>query len=347
MTSAAAACLLHASTGSRRPPVVRQRPLPPFDVDATGQNAVHTTLPPEQRIPVGPDRDWWRGDAWSVTLDHDPPPITGAYSRPRMIMSYLASRYPRSTLDEILTAHAERSYSHFHSDRYSWEWNGDGTGLSPQQAADYLAYIQSWGFFTSYWGIGTPDGYFTSWAAAQPLYQPTLDALKAAGSSVCAKTILIVGEELNSCTSPQGLQDIVQHLAPICQDLDIPLWLHFTANYPAWPTSGTIAAKIDFWRVMQSLGVKGLCWQANAFEPTGVMGARMWDARSYMAQASPDLKLCAFEARGSAILAGLGDEDQSCLTGYELLCCTRVPGSNAPAVAGSMSGLRYPDGSAL
>lgn len=347
----------------RRPAPVRQAALPPFDTDPTGLNAVHTTLPPEQVIPQNPTRWFDRGDAFSITLDEDPQLITGAYSRYRMIMSFLASRYSRPTLDKYLTKTAERFYSHFHSDRYSWEWNGDGTGLSPAQAADYLEYILSWIAFVSYWGIGTVDvqgrAPFASWAECQQLYMPTLDALKAKGSSVCRKVNLIVGEELNSCTTPAGLLDIVQHLSPICGDLDIDLWLHFTSNYPAWPVSGgSVADKVAFWQQMHALNVKGLKWQSNAFDQTGVMGARMWDARSYMAQASPDLKCSAFETRGEAILAdaprpagaavpGPIDEDYCCLTGYELLCCTRLPGSNAPAVAGSMSGLRMPDGSAI
>jgi hypothetical protein len=208
-----------------------------------------------------------------------------------------------------------------------------------------MAYIQSWGFFTSYWGIGTPDGHFTSWAQARPLYQPTLDALIAAGPDVCKNTILIVGEELNTCTSPEGLLDIVQHLAPICHDHDIPMWLHFTSNYPGWPRPGE--SKVQFWQGMHALGVKGQCWQSNAYDLAGTMGGHMADSRLYLEHASLDMRLVAFETRATAQLTGQCDEAHGCLTGYELLCKVREPGSVAPAVSGFGNGGRRPDGNPL
>jgi hypothetical protein len=336
---------LERSTGTSpfdpgRPAPVRQTPLPPFDHDDPG-GAVHTTLPPEQVIPSGPDRDWWRGDFGGVTLTDTPPFFPGANSAiPKMTMSFQLPYYDRHWQDVILTAHAERGYTHFHLDRFTWQQKG----LSPTDAIALMASVQSWGFFTSYWGIGTLDGHFTSWAQASGLYQPVLDALQAAGPSVSEKTILIVGEELNSCTSPEGLLDIVQHLAPQCRDLNIPLWLHFTSNYPAWPIGSQ--SKVDFWRVMLGLGVKGLCWQADPFDPAGTMGARMYDSRRYLADAGGG-KLAAFELRAFAQLQGRFDEDHGCLTGWEMLCATHVPGSHVPAVAGFANGARYPDGSAI
>lgn len=332
------------SRGRSRPPSVQQPPLPPFDPsDPGGKVWGPYGLPPEA-LPLPPNstKTFFRGDAWGVTLpvSQTPPYVPGANTTPpNMVMSYFAPYYQRPVQDNILTAHCQRSYSHFHLDQWNWEQ----AGLSSSQAVQLMAYIQSWQYYTSFWGLSTSYGInWQSWAQAQSCLQPILSALQAAGSKVSGNTILLVGEELNSCTSPAGLLDIVTNLMPQCKDLGIDVWLHFTSNYASWPVSGQ--SQPEFWQSMVSLGVKGLCWQADQNQPAGTMGAEMYSARNELA--GTGALLAAFELLASWQLNGKATELYTKLRSFEMLCCPQgIP--SIPAVSGYNNGGSMPDGTPL
>src|ERR1035437_4129238 len=180
---------------------VQQPILPPFDINdppGTGGD-VHTTKPPELVIPSGPDRNFWRGDIGGVMLPTAPPWVDGANSTPpEMTMSFLLPKYVRfgtPAIDSFLTAHAIRNHSHFHLDR--------GTAVNTlglQGTLDLIAYIQSWGFYTSFWLCGTGDDRSGGWPMLQPMIEPFLQALIAQG--LADKAIALVGEELNTGCVP-------------------------------------------------------------------------------------------------------------------------------------------------
>jgi hypothetical protein len=332
----------------RRPPARRQPALPPFDQNDPG-GLVHIVLPPEQQIPTAPDRDWWIGDAWGVTLEETPPFVPGANTTPReMIMSYLLPWYPRVWQDKILTAHAERGLTHFHLDRWNWQ----AAGLSDAQVVELFKYIQSWGFYTSWWATGSKDPRDQNWQGIKHLIEPFLRLLIAADEP--EKSICVVGEELNSWNKPgaDGLDDIIVNVAAICNPVDLPLWLHFANNVPAWPGPGVTF--VDWWRWLaqpfarnqSGQKVRGCCWQGTPTDPAGTMSAHLWDTRKYLAAADADrLRVCAFELRGDEQLYGRCDEAHGALTAWEMICATRnAPAPNAPPVAGSMNGPRFPDG---
>lgn len=328
----------------RRPPPARQLSLvPPLDFDPNvPEGDVHTVLPPEQVIPSYYDRDWWRGDAWGVMLDEAPPYVDGANTTPpEMVMSYFLPGYVQfgsKWVDKILTAHAKRNYSHFHFDQYTFEQ----FGLSDAQAADLMAYTQSWGFFTSYWAKrpsqALDGGNFTT---TRHLYVPFLRTLLDRGLAKGGKLLYVVGEELNSGyrPGPNGLDDVIANMCDLLNPLDVPVWLHFTSNYPAFPVDTDFTG---WWRPWVGR-VKGLLWQADPYASAGLMGAKLWDARKYIGAASVALKVVAFELRGTAQLYGRCTEEQGCLTAWEMICCTRDQ-TPYPAVAGAGNGPRYPDG---
>jgi hypothetical protein len=344
MTSAASWWMLSqaSSVNPSRPPMQRQPSLLPFDGD-DGGNQIHTTLPPEQIIPTKPDRDWWIGDAWGVTLTETPPLVPGCNTTPReMVMSYLLPRYPRVWQDKILTAHAERGYTHFLLDRATWQ----SAGYSDADAVDLFAYVQSWGFFTSYWATGSSDPRDQNWDGIKPLIAPFLRALIAAG--LAEKSICILGEELNSWNrpGPSGLDDIIDGAANICDLNNIPLWLHFTSNVPGWP--GKPGESVEDWWSEMAGGVRGCCWQSNAADSAALQSAHLWDTRWRVAVGDPQLKVCAFELKGNEQLYGRCDETCGSRTAWELVCATRGPQApNAPAVAGSMNGPRFGKGNPL
>ena len=326
---------------SPRPSPVIQPGLGGFDPDDSG-GAVSRSCPPEQVIPPVPTKWFWRGDFGGVTLGVDPstvPLVPGGNTTPQnMVMSFLLPFYSRQWQDTILTENAWRNYSHIHLDRY----NADQAGLSPSQFVDFMEYIQSWGFYTSYWGIGTKDGNFNSWNDASSLFLPTLNVLASKPASVRENTILIVGEELNSCTSPDGLLDIVSNLVTIA---GVDLALHFTSRYPSWQVSGQ--TPIQFWQEMSGLGVKGLMYQAIPSDPAGTMMAAMWDARKIVAGGDTSLKFVAFELCANEQLYGRRSEIDGCRLGLEATWATRTPGSNVPPVSGYGNGGRLINGNSL
>jgi hypothetical protein len=337
---------------ARRPLPRLQPALGPWDPprDPTGEET-HHDQPPELVWPPTPDIDCWLGDFGGVTLANDPrtvPLVSGCNTTPaNMMISFLFPEYDRTWQDIILTEHCWRGYSHFHLDRYWWE----SAGLGPTQAVQLLQYIQSWGFFTSYWGIGTSDGRgFDSWAAVQSLFMPTINALTAAGSATCEKTILIVGEELDTVCSPVGLADIAQNLGPILNDAGIAWWIHLTTNYDAWQGGAQDPTQQAFWQMLAGVGCRGLCWQGNPgenFTGVGAIGAHMYDARRLLASASGALKVCAFEPGCETNeLYGRLTEQRAKTIAWQICCCPQGD-SNIPAVAGTMAGIAHPDGSPI
>ena len=336
-----------------RPLPRMQSALGPWDPprDPTGEETHHDP-PPELVWPTTPNIDIWLGDFGGVTLANDPatvPLVPGCNTTPaNMMISFLLPQYQRLWQDIILTEHCWRGYSHIHLDRWWWEH----AGLSPTQAVQFIQYLQSWGFFVSYWGIGTSDGRgFDSWAAVQSFYMPTVNALIAAGSATCEKTILILGEELNTVCSPNGLRDIAINLAPILNGAGIPWWIHLTEDYDAW--QGGIAGDTtqqEFWALLHALGCRGLCWQGipgENFTGVGAIGAHLWDARLLLGSVSTDLKVCAFEPGCETNeLYGLLTEQRARTIAKEICCCPNG-GTGYPAVAGTMAGISDDDGSSI
>ena len=107
----------YSSGTDAAPPVslVARSPLPPFDPDSvdvdTGASLpVYKTL---RAAPPGPSVDWWRGDAWGMTLPNLPY-VAGGASGPAQnpVLTYFLDRYGRSWEDKIIKTHLEDGYTH-------------------------------------------------------------------------------------------------------------------------------------------------------------------------------------------------------------------------------------------
>lgn len=259
-------------------------------------------------------------------------------------MSFMMHLYDRPWQDIMLTANAERGYTHLHLS------GPGGTRENPtdptdaaqiQKCVDFFTYCQSWGFYTSWWTGGA--GRDKNWAATRPVIEPFLRALIDAGNP--ERNICIIGNELDGWNrpGPDGLDDIIAGVCAICNPADIPVWLHFNSNKPSWQPDGMDPS--TWWR--QWVGrVKGICWQADHYNAAGLMSARMWDTRKILGRADRSLLTSAWELRGLPQLFGTCTEEGGCLTAWEMICATN-DNTGLPAVAGSCNGTRYPDGRPL
>lgn len=311
-----------------------QKALGHFDADDPGGN-ISRSCPPEQVIPVGPDKRFWRGDFGGMTLvDHNGAPIqlqqfpgVTNTTPPNMYMTFLSGIYTRADLDQLLTGHCERSYTHYHA----------------TADPELLAYVLTWTNFASCWILGDHQPAFQSWLQAAPLIDAFLSALILKGPAVCEKVIAILGKEVNSSFTPYGLLDTVQHYGPIFRDHGIELALHFSPRVASWqlPTETPVA----FWQKMSAAGVRRGCYQAIPTNPPGTIIAQLWDMRKYLAAADPTLACTFFEGFANEQLMGRKTEEDGCRLGLEAVFATRPAGSNAPAVAGAGNGLRNLDGS--
>ncbi len=306
---------------------------------------MHRTPPPDLVIPPGYTRTFWRGDLGGVMLPTAPPWVPGCNTTPpEMTMSFLLPKYQQfgvKQIDAFLTAHAERNYSHFHLDRSQ----ADDAGLSDTQFVDLIAYVQSWGFFTSCWLSGSRDDRSRGWASIGPRITTFLDVLEARGQRVLDRFIALPGEELNNgCPpGPAGADAIIRGVCARTTPVGVPTWLHLTSNYADYPPNPrTDASAVVWWQ--QWIGqLQGLCWQADPNAPAGLMGAKLWDARRILGRADPAFLTVAFELRAEAQLYGRCTEEQGCLTGLELLYCDN-DGLGYPEVAGFGNGARSPEG---
>lgn len=321
-----------------RPTTILMPSFLPFD--ASGGGDVHTVLPPEQVLPTAPTIDFWIGDAFGVTLPEALELVPGCNTTPAtMTMSFLAPWYTRPSLDKLLTGHAIRGHSHFHLDRPTWL----SAGLSDTQAVDLIAYVQSWGFFTSAWKMGTTLPSHT-WADYAPWALPLAKTLEDRG--LADKHVWVVGEELDAYVvyGEDGLDNIVRQLAA---RKTFKVAGHFTQNHPC-AYGADVADPTGWFRKMSALGYWGNLWQANPSDSAGAQAAHLWDTRKYMGNADPNLKCVAFELIGEEQLYGRQDEAAGRRRGWQSICATRDNISpNCPATAGAGNGLSRPDGTPI
>ena len=137
---------------------------------------------------------------------------------------------------------------------------------------------------------------------------------------------------------------------PQLNDLGVDVWHHFTSLYPSWQVAGQ--TDIEFCQEQLSLGVKGLCWQAQCYLngnrragviPAAVMSAQFYDSRVRWA---PGL-VSAFELLATAQLYGDASELVGRRYSWEMICATRAS-DKVPAVAGGCNGVgSYSDGTPL
>jgi hypothetical protein len=265
-----------------------------------------------------------------------------------MVMSYLLPYYQQPWIDNILTAHAQRNFNVFHLDL----WDALMAGLTYIQFVNLIEYVQSWGFKTSCWLTSSSQDRRKGWESVKDELTKFFMYLTA---SVRDKFIALPGEELNN-GCPPGSSGADSIIANTCGFLpDVPVYLHFTSNYPGYPPpppDGNIDAALVVWWQQWIGKVQGLCWQGNQDNSAGLMGSKMYDARRILARSDSSFKLVAFETLATNLLNGVYknpdgsyySEEEQALRGWEMLCC---PMGDSNQMIYGAAGARYPNGNPI
>lgn len=323
----------------RRPAPRPQAALPPFDPNDPNAGEVHTTLPPEQVIPAGPDVLFFRADFTGVTLDlarwgTDLPMLKGANSTPlAMLMSPMLLLYPRKWQDAYLTESAERGLTHFIFPAGAWNDAANGRQFSPADVVEWATYLDSWGFYRVYWN------------AVPTLNDPFLQALVDAH----AVDFHVCGEEVDGRMTAEQYEAVLDNNLAISGG-GLPTGAHFTANYPEGFPRDTFLIN---WAKFN--GKVHLCWQANPADSAGRQAAMLYYARRRVnlggvggnGIAAPDSRVIAFETMAEYELYGKCTEAYGNLRSWQLLCAPIIAGERVRPISGFGNGCRRPDGTAI
>jgi len=362
--------------GGKCPPTL-QKSLPPFD-PSDDWGLVHTTQPPDLILPTSRTRDFMLFDLGGVMLPSAPPFVDGANTTPpEMTMSFLLPKYQQPWIDNILCAHATRSYPCFLLGRRQ----ADDAGMSDAQFCDLIEYVQSWGFYVLVWLSSSRDNRSGGWNTIGGRINQFLDVLLARSQHTLDNIAsLLPGQELNNgCPpGPGGADDIIANVCARVNPTGIPVDLHFTANYPGYPVNvppDQADAEMVHWIAQWKGRVRGLFAQMDAYNPVckiggvdrpygdpscynaqhgaglqplssaGYMGAKLWDIRRFWARAGYNTpSIYSSELINDAQLYGKCSEEYGCLRGLEMLYCTSD--GSCPPLMGT-GGCRLPDGRPL
>lgn len=334
------------------PPAKSRAPLPPHNpdtfetadpnVDPTWHR-VYTVLPP---VPWEPLVDWWRGDAWGVTVPGLPPVEGGA--RPgspaeSRVLTYFLGRYERAQKGmeaTILAAHKAAGYTHFSlspQDEFA-------QGMSEDQYVEMAKRVKEAGFFVHHLFLSK---YYTD--STNPDLSQTfrlIDKLDAVG----ALDVVTPAWEGNFM-QPDVLRRVITEVTNKVAGRALVM-LHFFPHYISWQANNESPG--GWWNELINLGVDGVLYQGDPAWTMGMLSARIEDCLKRLVGGgmwglSKTLIFVAWEDQatnqynnGYTANGRLADEAEGNLRGYEAVC-VRGP----MYVRGYGNGGRRMDGSVL
>jgi hypothetical protein len=289
-------------------------------------------------MPSNYDPLFWRGNAWSVTLPGLPwlPGLTSSNFPDRCLTWFLGHPLWKDWIDRILTAHAERGYTHF---TLSWPDANASCGQSQAQFVDLCAYVRSWGFDIECKlgskDVNPPDqtwlGYWKDYIA------PVTSAL------IQARAVQHVDIwEANAFNVPgRTFQDILLGIQGLTQWAGVYQWVHFSPGVTWWGAPDFLPNRFDWWDAQQGV-LTGLLYQTNCADwDQGERQARIQDTTTRDANfMSGVFKFVAWENDASCGFDNAQPDERTSAADSYLLLCT--PGNCA--VSGFGNGCWLVDG---
>lgn len=333
-------------SGSVPIPVLPRNPLPPFDTitydPETGASLpVYVNL---RETPPKPSVDWWRGDAWGITLENLPFVAGGAGGPAQSrVLTYFLDRYGKDWESKILDAHLRAGYTHISISPQDSFANG-------QSEDDYIRMsvrCRQKGLFVHHL---MRSKYYTS-------NDPNLADQDKLINRLLSEGVMQVETpawEMNHW-SPEICRKMIDHDSSII-GTRCRIMLHFFPHYISWQANNE--SPTDFWRANYGK-VDGVLYQCDPSWTAGMMAARTTDCLDRLAPGGlwglqdsgrgHPIDLTVWETIATKQFNNdldgdgrLADEDMGNLKGYE---CTCAPGRMI--VKGYGNGGRMPDGYAL
>ncbi len=215
----------------------------PLALEPSDPSGLPCHADPIVQIPSGPDRKFWRGDAWGVTVPGLPFVYAGSSIHPERALTWFFDRWTADWQTQILDAYRQRGYTHF---TLSWpdsrvSGGVDNAGQTPAQFAATAVKVHTAIPFVHV--MLTSKDFDPANASADDrmaAVSPAIDALIAAGLTG-DDLILGVGWELNAFNDPQFLKDFIVALHAKYPQFD--LYVHFTSYITAGRSTGRTAPR--------------------------------------------------------------------------------------------------------
>lgn len=341
--------LLLLEGGPRTVPVIARPPLPPW--------------PPgdyQRELPWDPPhtRDYYRGDAWGVTIP-GMPWVPGASSEyPERVLSWFLDRYTPDWQAKYLNTYAGYQYTHFAlsaADSLAGTHEGGppvgppGAGQTIQQFIQTCKLVKSYGLYAHvllgskvFWPHDmTPDAYCNK---AFPIMDALMDA--------DAVDEFVPGWEFDLFNIPGPTTvEIFRRIGEHAHSGGRSCWCHFSPHVTSWFSDGDPRGRFGFWDDIAPM-IDGINYQGQSEWPIEELQARLVDTlwefgqRQQQGKFVPKMRLW----EDVAILQFSHphpDEDDANLRGY-CACCTTDNVRHGPAkVWGAGNGVRRPDGSPI
>jgi hypothetical protein len=358
------------------PELIVRPPLPPFDPDSIDQETgaplpVYKTL---RETPPPPSVDFWRGDAWGITIPNLPfvPGGAGGLAQDR-VLTYFLDRYGRKFEDEIIERHLEYRYTHISLSPQDSFANGQSEddyvkmAVRCRQAGLQVHHLMRSKYYTPARGFsqlkmdptlnrlrdriripprrgqfsGSPD-----FSVPDALIERLLDA--------GAMQVETPAWEMNHW-SPTDVRAMIDHDAALI-GTRCRIMLHFFPHYISWQENHETPT--DFWNANYGK-VDGVLYQCDPYWTAGMMAARTTDCLDRLAPGGlwglkdsgrgHPIDLTVWETIATCQYNNdtdgddrLADEDIGNLKGFECQCS---PGRMV--VKGWGNGGRQPDGTPL
>lgn len=295
-------------------------------------------------IPGAPNLRWWRGDFSGISVPGLPAVNQGS-SDASLVFTPFFDRYGPTDQATILSAYAQRGYTHF---QLSWpdsRVNGGGVGGGPvgQSISQFVAtaqQVQAAGFYPcvflfskDYDPADPPPG--------------SIDAVVGALLTAGVMPICCVGWELNLFNTPgPPFYALIAHVASLVVPAGTNLYVHFSSAIPSWQAPGDLGAV--FWNTVKGQ-LTGLLYQADPSWTCGFwqskladiqirfgLGAAGWPTDSGFGH---PFDLVAWEYSASNRFSGALTEAGAQAMGNQAICSPAPNGGPAPlAVSGYGNG---------
>lgn len=330
------------------PKPVKQPPLPPFPRVISFPTYYNQIPWPSGKCPQ--ERDFLRMDAWGVEIP-DLPMVPGASTEPNRsrtrVLTYLLDRWPRDWQKRILTAHAERSYTHFLLSEADSRF-GPGQ-LSIQGLVDLCGLVKQYIRYVLM-AIGSKvynpqDQTPQQWA---DYAGPIMEAL------IAARVVdeFQIAWEWNLWNKPgQSTVDTFRWFGNMAHIGGCSCWAHYSSHVTSWQEDGT--DRLSFYRLIDGY-VDGVNYQAypvicgypwspprsGAAWDAGDFQARMQDTSLMFTHNGLQQKMRAMETTAIEQFTNEHPNEGEARTMGYLACCT-------PDIWGFGNGGSMPDGNPL